>query len=143
MCDLYLARLILFIIKIYIVSYKKLFYYCLIKFNFLNLAKTKTGTIHTIIIISSIIIFSSCDGIFPTQNKPPVPADHTDNISGAFHRPEPNNTDECTECHGEDLKGGLANIEGTLVYANSCYQCHNDVWNRNRGGGLIKNKILK
>ena len=90
-----------------------------------------------------VIALSSCDGIFPTQTKPPVPSDHTDNISGAFHRPEPKSADGCTDCHGSDLHGGLAEINGQLVYANSCYQCHGALWENGGGGGLIKEKIIK
>ena len=105
-----------------------------VKFNLLLL----TGAV---ILLASL---QSCDGIFPSQSKPPVPADHSDNISGVFHKPEPSNTENCTECHGNDLRGGIAEVNGQQVYANSCYQCHNDIWHRNGGGGgLIKGKLIK
>ena len=101
----------------------------------------------TVIIIFSGFICSfyaleGCDGLFPSETKPTIPSDHSDNISGAFHKPEPANVEDCKECHGNDLKGGIAELEGVRVYANSCYQCHGDIWtNRGGGGGnLIKNK---
>lgn len=78
--------------------------------------------------------FSGCDGIFPSQTKPTVPSDHNNNISGAFHKPNPQNTQDCKPCHGSDLKGGTTYLNGQWVFVNSCYQCHADVWT-GRGGG--------
>lgn len=43
--------------------------------------------------------------------------------------------DECTECHGSDLKGGMYSENGVQVACASCYQCHSSVWERTGGGG--------
>lgn len=91
------------------------------------------------LIISFTLVFIStqgCDGLFPLQTKPSVPSDHTDNLGGALHKPDARETDDCKVCHGSDLKGGVAEFNGANVFANSCFQCHGDLWNR--GGQKLK-----
>jgi len=78
----------------------------------------------------------SCNGIFPTQTKYTVPADHTIDRGGAMHKEGYQQPfDGCTDCHGSDLKGGIYNEEGVQVACASCYQCHSSVWERTGGGG--------
>ncbi len=72
----------------------------------------------------------SCDGIFPSETKSNVPSDHTNNRGGALHKGE-RETDDCKECHGNDLRGKVYNYNGTLIVTSSCYQCHGDVWEGN------------
>lgn len=92
-------------------------------------------------LITQILFFSfSCigcgDGIFPTQSKPTVPADHTSNFGGVLHVGERgSNESECEECHGTDLRGGVKQINGVWRYGPSCYQCHGKIWEREGGGG--------
>jgi len=110
--------------------------------------KTKFEIYLIIFIFFSLCVsYQGCDGIFPAQSKPTVPSDHTDNISGAFHKPNPQNIEDCKPCHGPDLKGGTTNINGQWVFVNSCYQCHADLWSGRGGGGgtggLPKFKIIK
>lgn len=84
----------------------------------------------TFIAISTSVILVSCDGIFPTENKPRVPDDHTDIRGGFFHLGNRNtNVDECRSCHGLTLEGGLdvTNINN-VQHSPSCYQCHGEVW---------------
>ena len=86
------------------------------------------------LILSSLILaigLYSCDGIFPSESKPNVPSDHNRNHGGAFHKGE-DETDDCEECHGNDLRGKVYNYNGTLIVTSSCYQCHGNVW---EGGG--------
>jgi hypothetical protein len=81
-------------------------------------------------------ISQGCDGIFPTQSKPNVPPDHTSNFGGYLHKGEGEGggdaDDDCEECHGNDLRGKLYNYNGNLIITSSCYQCHGNIWERNR-----------
>jgi hypothetical protein len=96
-----------------------------------------------VILLSFLVL--SCNGIFPTQTKSTVPSDHTIDRGGALHKEgyqQP--LDECTECHGSDLKGGIYNNEnGLQVACASCYQCHSSVWERTGGGGGNVLKFFK
>ncbi|NOS86689.1 MAG: hypothetical protein HOP31_16270 [Ignavibacteria bacterium] len=90
------------------------------------------------LLIASILMFfsfHSCDGIFPSQSKSNVPSDHNNNHGGAFHKGE-DDSDDCDECHGNDLRGKVYNYNGTLVITSSCFQCHGNVWEGE--GGDIK-----
>ncbi len=81
-----------------------------------------------------IILLLSCDGFFPSQSKPDVPGDHTQSISGFFHKPglfEPSDPQQgcsASSCHGSDLRGGVAVSSGRHIAVSSCYQCHGAVW---------------
>jgi len=81
-----------------------------------------------------ILFIFSCDGIFPSQSKPDVPADHTRDISGVLHKPGLDNplhaVNGCmtAACHGNDLRGGTAVSSGQYVVVPSCYQCHGALW---------------
>jgi hypothetical protein len=98
------------------------------------------------IVINSTLIFltvilSGCDGIFPTAPKSTVPSDHTTSFSGVLHKGgsrENMTPDECGDCHTTDLNGKVSIINGVPTWANSCYQCHGDVWKRNVNGGNKK-----
>ncbi|MEO8512459.1 MAG: hypothetical protein ABI543_02755 [Ignavibacteria bacterium] len=96
------------------------------------------------ILTAFLMLFAlySCDGVFPSESKSNVPSDHTRNRGGAMHKGE-EGSDECNECHGNDLRGQVYNYNGTLVVTSSCYQCHGNVWEGGGGGGdkkLFKNK---
>ena len=92
------------------------------------------------------MVISGCNNIFPTAPRSAVPADHTNNINGALHKGTNRNDmtpDECSDCHSIDLAGQVSFINGQYIWANSCYQCHGAVWERNgngNGNGQIKNK---
>jgi hypothetical protein len=86
-----------------------------------------------------LLYFLSCDGPFPSQSKPNVPADHNRNYNGVLHAGEGEggggkDAEDCNECHGSDLRGGIKQINGVWRYAPSCYQCHGNVWEGNNGG---------
>jgi hypothetical protein len=90
-------------------------------------------------LILFLLYYFGCDGPFPSQSKPDVPADHNFNYNGVLHADVKNvggakDAEDCTECHGSDLRGGVKLINGTWVYAPSCYQCHSNIW-EGRGGG--------
>lgn len=82
----------------------------------------------------------SCDGIFPSESKYNVPPDHDNNRGGAFHKGE-DDTDDCDECHGNDLRGKVYNYNGTLVVTSSCYQCHGNVWEGEGGDKKLFKKL--
>jgi hypothetical protein len=87
--------------------------------------------------VSLLFVYSACDGIFPSQSKSFLPADHTNRAGGFLHAPIERNSSgqECEECHGSDLRGGLYNFNGTIVVTQSCYQCHGNIWNEGGNGG--------
>lgn len=86
-----------------------------------------------LILILSLPFLNSCDGIFPSQSKINVPEDHNSNRGGALHKGGERESDDCKECHGNDLRGKLYNLNGTYIVTSSCYQCHGDVWEEGRG----------
>ena len=83
-----------------------------------------------------LFIYSACDGIFPSQSKSNLPADHTFSAGGFLHAPIERNDigGDCEHCHGNDLRGGVYNNNGTLVVTQSCYQCHGNIWEGGNGG---------
>jgi mono/diheme cytochrome c family protein len=86
------------------------------------------------LIFAAVALFS-CDGVFPTQTKETVPSDHTQKINGVFHASvlgDPLGEGGCKDCHGKDLKGGVADANGGKTVAPSCYECHGALW---EGGG--------
>lgn len=81
-------------------------------------------------------LYQGCDGVFPAQSKPNVPDDHTANYGGFLHRGDEgggDESDDCNECHGEDLRGKLYFFQNNWIITSSCYQCHGNVWEE--GGG--------
>jgi hypothetical protein len=92
--------------------------------------------IPSLIILLLSFPFLSCDGLFPSQAKDMVPADHTDNIGGALHAPGERDplgrSGACYSCHGNDLKGRVAVTDAGKTVAPSCYECHGALW---EGGG--------
>ncbi|MBK8552427.1 MAG: hypothetical protein IPL53_15700 [Ignavibacteria bacterium] len=82
------------------------------------------------IIISSLLYYYGCDSLVSNQSKPDVPADHTI-LHGIFlHKPGENEAEGCNECHGEDLTGGVQTLDGRFIYTQSCYQCHDQLWDQ-------------
>jgi hypothetical protein len=83
------------------------------------------------------LLSSGCDGLFSTNPKKNIPSDHVNSIGGALHRGssrEEMNPNECDDCHTTDLRGKVSLINGVYTWANSCYQCHGALWERNGGG---------
>lgn len=77
-----------------------------------------------------LLIYSACDGIFPSQTKSNLPADHNNSAGGFMHAPirRGEGGSSCEQCHGNDLKGGVYNSNGRIVVTQSCYQCHGNIW---------------
>jgi len=97
----------------------------------------KKIVINSVLLILPVILFG-CDGIFPTAPKSTLPSDHTTSFSGVLHKGgsrENMNPDECGDCHTTDLRGKVSIINGVSTWANSCYQCHGALWQRNGNGG--------
>jgi cytochrome c553 len=95
-------------------------------------------------ILSIILLFLSlsllsCDGLFPSQAKDMVPADHTQNIGGALHAPgrrDPlGKSGACYSCHGNDLKGRVTVTNEGKTVAPSCFECHGALWEGGGNGG--------
>ncbi|HMQ69982.1 MAG TPA: hypothetical protein PKA90_13315 [Ignavibacteria bacterium] len=80
-------------------------------------------------LILGLLIYSyGCDVIVSNQSKPDVPADHTI-LHGIFlHKSGEREAIGCSDCHGQDLKGGVQLLGNTYIYTQSCYQCHNKLW---------------
>lgn len=83
-----------------------------------------------------LIFYSACDGIFPSQSKSNLPSDHSRSYGGFLHVgiSRGDSGSECEQCHGNDLKGGIYNSNGTLVVTQSCYQCHGNIWEGGNNG---------
>lgn len=83
--------------------------------------------IFSVVLISLLYIYG-CDTIVSSQSKPDVPADHTI-LHGIFlHKSGENEAEDCDDCHGEDLKGGVQLLGTRYIYTESCYQCHGQLW---------------
>ncbi len=95
------------------------------------------------IIFYIIILFllMGCNGVFPTETKKPVPADHTRLLGNALHKPgerDPYSYDHVSgesncasaKCHHSDLRGGLSQVNGVWTTAPSCYECHSRLWSQ-------------
>lgn len=80
------------------------------------------------ITIFAVLYFSGCDIINSSQDKPDVPTDHNVNISNVLHAPGERDATSCKDCHGDDLRGGIRNLDGRYIFAQSCYQCHGKLW---------------
>lgn len=87
----------------------------------------------------SVFLYSCGDIIGYGQSKPDVPLDHDRVISGVFHKSGERGAEGCSDCHGEDLRGGIRTLNGRYIFAQSCYQCHGNIWERNGNGNGINN----
>ncbi len=70
----------------------------------------------------SVGVLATCSDDEPTEPGA-IPETHTIELNAVRHAPglcAP--LDECAECHGIDLRGGVAGKP-------SCFQCHDDEWN--------------
>ncbi|ACF14563.1 hypothetical protein Ctha_2111 [Chloroherpeton thalassium ATCC 35110] len=77
-----------------------------------------------LVALTLLLAIGGC-GLFPTETKEALPADHTDERGYAYHAPMPNNdVTTCKDCHGDNLKGGVSEGQATP----SCYQCHGSIW---------------
>ena len=57
----------------------------------------------------------------PNEPNNNSPSDHKINKGGSMHKAGYSSPlDNCTSCHGDDLKGGSSGI--------SCYKCHGKEW---------------
>ncbi|HMS66479.1 MAG TPA: hypothetical protein PKD83_14645 [Ignavibacteria bacterium] len=80
-------------------------------------------------ILFIILYFYGCDSLVSNQSKPEVPADHTI-LHGIFlHKDGERSAAGCDECHGQDLRGGVQTYDGRYIFVQSCYQCHDQLWN--------------
>lgn len=93
------------------------------------------------------VIFASCNGPFPSVSKIGPPDDHTQNIKGAMHRLgykfpfKASSGCSDTKCHQPDLDGGVANVDGRITIAPSCFQCHPTLWSDETGDENMSNAI--
>lgn len=78
--------------------------------------------------ISLITIITSCDFPFPEQDKVGIPDDHDRKQGIAFHKGGLDDAEDCSDCHGFDLKGDFTEVEGEYRQTPSCYQCHGKKW---------------
>lgn len=96
-----------------------------------------------------VLLCTGCDGPFPAQSKEGVPDDHTVNQGGALHKSglehpfRENSGCSDFDCHHDDLRGGLAIVEGVKTVAPSCYQCHDNKWDDDdRATPTISTRLL-
>ncbi len=93
-----------------------------------------TRTCFTILFTATAIALAACQGPFPSSSKPNVPDDHTDSIKGVLHKAgqdEPYTEESgCagSDCHKDDLDGGVGDLDGVTVIVPSCFQCHATLW---------------
>ncbi|MEO8664972.1 MAG: hypothetical protein ABI462_05695 [Ignavibacteria bacterium] len=81
-----------------------------------------------IILISFFLYYYGCDALVSNQSKPDVPPDHQNLIGGFLHLQGERNADGCSDCHGDDLRGSVATLNGRYIWVQSCYQCHGKLW---------------
>ncbi len=73
-----------------------------------------------LIILLIVLAVASCLETVPPRRDFNPPADHTIREEGFLHMPGLKNPmQNCVDCHGEDLRGGIAP---------SCYTCHGREW---------------
>jgi hypothetical protein len=87
-----------------------------------------------------LVFYSACSMIVSPSSKANLPSDHSSSFGGFFHASirRGESADACKTCHGQDLKGGVYNSNGTLVVTQSCYECHSNIWEGNIGNGGSK-----
>ncbi len=84
--------------------------------------------------VLAVTLTAACDGIYPAQDKTGPPDDHTVKHGAALHKAgeERPFSDQsgCSagNCHHSDLRGGVADVDGRITVAPSCYQCHGVEW---------------
>ena len=83
-------------------------------------------------IAALMIVASACDTT--SANSPQnLPADHTVRNGGTLHksgfRTPYAASSGCTTCHGANLRGGTATIDGMDIQTPSCFSCHGQQWN--------------
>ena len=83
-----------------------------------------------VILLCSLLYVYGCEGLVSNQSKPDVPSDHNLLRGIFFHKPGDQEAEGCDECHGEDLRGGIQSLNGRYIFAQSCYQCHGELWGR-------------
>jgi len=104
-------------------------------------ASDRVKKAHPLLFLALFFAVIGCDGFFPSQQKETVPSDHTIDIQGVFHKPGLNDPlDEDSgcgsiHCHGSELKGGVAEMNGKATVVPSCYQCHGPFWEGDGGDG--------
>lgn len=75
----------------------------------------------TMIVILFFLLAWACSNPTENESRYDAPADHTISKSGAKHKPGLNTPlDNCTQCHGNDLRGGDVEV--------SCFECHGNKW---------------
>ncbi len=91
-----------------------------------------------IITVFVLLMTTSCEDGFPTQDKPNLLSDHNDKKGIAFHKSGaeyPYSYDNTWQsscagasCHQSGLVGGLVLLDNKRHKAPSCYQCHGKLW---------------
>lgn len=77
---------------------------------------------------------AGCEAPFPPTQKPNLPADHIESIKTAMHKPgfdfpyKQESGCATSSCHGDDLTGGVAQVDERITIAPSCFQCHETKW---------------
>ncbi|MFQ5627283.1 MAG: hypothetical protein ACE5I1_00870 [bacterium] len=85
------------------------------------------------LLVISLCIFA-CKNPFPPAQKQGIPDDHTVSIKGAMHKEgfkypyKQASGCSASECHHDDLDGGVAVVDSVQTVAPSCFQCHNTKW---------------
>lgn len=86
------------------------------------------------IILIAALSRMGCSGPFPVTAKPDLPDDHTVSIKSVFHKKgykfPYKESSGCSDsnCHQDDLDGGVGNVDGRISPAPSCFQCHETLW---------------
>lgn len=92
----------------------------------------KKGICLHIFLLSALL--TACDGPFPSTAKPSLPDDHTDSIKGVYHKAGQKHpyyeSSGCSDsdCHQDDLDGGVGSLDDEQVIVPSCFQCHETLW---------------
>jgi hypothetical protein len=83
------------------------------------------------VVVLLVSALAACDSNSATESDN-LPANHTVSNGGALHKPGYSTPFEassgCTTCHGADLRGGTATINGVDVSTPSCFSCHGRKW---------------
>ena len=94
-------------------------------------------------------LFMACDGPFPSTAKPSLPDDHTNSIKGVFHKPGQKHpyyeSSGCSDsdCHKDDLDGGVGSLDGEVVIVPSCFQCHATLWEDDIEEAQTRSELFK
>ena len=75
----------------------------------------------TIVLVVGMFLACNTPAASNNDDKDDRPSNHDVKKDGAFHKSGLNDPEaNCVKCHGNDLKGGSADI--------SCYKCHSKKW---------------